>query len=168
MCCADGGRAPHLLAERAAGAFHGKHGPLPPPLRLLRLELAGLPNCLHLLGAASCLTATILVPHSCQISAHIPLERLASTFLAGLLHLAHTSGNGEPYVAALQAALSGSSEMQAAETAARQWQMCGLAAERITAWMSQVGQGVARFGLLQHRAVDCLRLQRCCQFLLCS
>lgn len=111
----------------------------------------------------------VLVLCSCQISAHIPLERLASTFLSGLLHLAHTSGNGEPYVAALQAALSGGGEVQAAETAARQWQMCGLAAERITAWMSQVGQGVAQFGqVLQRRAVACGRLQRCCQFLLCS
>jgi hypothetical protein len=74
------------------------------------------------------------------ISAHIPLERLASTFLAGLLHLAHTSGSNAAYLSALHAALDGGGGLDALEAAARHWQMCGLAAERVTAWMSQIRQ----------------------------
>lgn len=42
-------------------------------------------------------------------------------------------------MAALYDAVGGTKVPLEAEAAAHRWQMCGLAAERITAWMSQVG-----------------------------
>lgn len=78
-----------------------------------------------------------------QISAHIPLERMATAFLAGLLHLAHTSSEPQPYLEAAAAALGGQAA-EGAEAAARRWEMCGLSTERITGWMSQVGGGLGQ------------------------
>lgn len=76
-----------------------------------------------------------------QISAHIPLERLAAACLAGLLHLGQTSPTPAPYLAAAAEALGSAPGMADGEraAAARRWEMCGVAAERVLAWMSQVG-----------------------------
>jgi hypothetical protein len=74
------------------------------------------------------------------MTAHIPLERLSAAFLAGLLHLAHVSSAPEPFLAAAEDALGTSPALgeEARQVAAARWEMCGLAAQRVSAWMSQV------------------------------
>ena len=75
-----------------------------------------------------------------QISPHIPLERFAAACLAGLLHLGQTSATPGPYLAAAATALGAAPGQAKAGRAwaARRWEMCGVAAERVLAWMSQV------------------------------
>lgn len=80
------------------------------------------------------------------MSAHIPLERLAAAFLAGLLHLAHTSPQPVPFRRAAQGLLGSTIDGQgvSVQTARRrkaQWSQCGLAAQRVSAWMSQARVG---------------------------
>lgn len=76
-----------------------------------------------------------------QMTAHVPLERCAASFLAALLHLAHASPSPQPYLRAAATMLGHGGEAAAAVagTVVPGWEMCGLAAERVTAWMSQAG-----------------------------
>jgi hypothetical protein len=88
---------------------------------------------------ASPLLRALCIPP--QMSAHLPLERLAATFLAALLHLGTTAPDPAPFLEAASKALGTHPEMaeeQRAQAALR-WQMCGLAAARVLSWMSQVG-----------------------------
>jgi hypothetical protein len=81
------------------------------------------------------------------MSAHIPLERLAAAFLGGLLHLASVCPQPEAYHAAIRRTLGADERRPAQErqAAVRRWEMCGMAAQRVLSWMSQVsGGGVCR------------------------
>lgn len=80
-----------------------------------------------------------------QISAHLPLERLAAAFLAALLYLGTTASDPAPYIEAASRAMGTHPEMADAHRvqATLRWQTCGQAAWRVLAWMSQVGASVA-------------------------
>ena len=96
-------------------------------------------------GLTACVCVRSFLP-CVQVSVHLPLERLAASFLAALLHL-FQSGSCDPagpIQAVLSRTLGNTPPLEARQMDGRaalslDWEFCGLAAQRVIAWMSQVG-----------------------------